>query len=69
MKKITGQGLVAGIIVWLAIMWYATTQSACLKTNSCGGGDLLLFAIIGLGMLAPSWIVASLVSSIFRPDK
>ena len=69
MKKITGCGLVAGTIVWLVIMWYATTRYDCLKTNSCDGGDLLLSAVIGIGMLAPSWIVASLVSSIFGPNK
>lgn len=65
MDNITGKGWVAGIIAWIAIMWYATTQSACLRTDSCDGGDLFLFAIIGLGMLAPSWLVATLVSSIW----
>lgn len=46
-------------------MLYATTQNACLETNSCGGDDLFLFAIIGIGMLAPAWFVASFVSNIW----
>ena len=50
MKKITAPGLIAGVISWILIMWYATAQSACLKTSSCDGGDLLLFAVIGIGM-------------------
>jgi len=62
MDNITGKGWVAGIIVWVAVMWNGTTGIACLRTNSCDGGDLFWFAVIGLGMLAPSWLVASLVS-------
>jgi len=64
MNNITGKGWIAGIIAWILIMWYASTQSACLRTNSCDGGDLLLFAIIGIGMLVPSGFVAILVSGI-----
>jgi hypothetical protein len=62
MGKINTFGLIAGTIAWILIMWYASTQSACLKTNSCDGEDMVLFAIIGIGMLAPSWIVASIAS-------
>lgn len=69
MKKITGIGLVAGIIVWLIIMWYATTQSKCLSTNSCKSDDLILFAIIGVGMLAPAWLAAFFVSTVFGANK
>ena len=65
MKDINGAGWVAGAIAWIIIMWYVTTQSACLKTNSCDGGDMILFAIIGIGMLAPAWIAASVVSIFF----
>ena len=66
MNKITGKGWVVGIITWLAIIWYATTQTACLKTKTCDGDDLFLFAVIGIGMLAPAGIVAFLVSNIFK---
>lgn len=69
MKKITGTGLVVGIIVWLIIMWYTTTQSECLSTNSCKGDDLILFAIIGVGMLAPAWLAAFFVSTVFGANE
>lgn len=54
MNKLTGKGWIAGIITWLAIIWYATTQMACLKTKTCDGEDLFLFAIISVGMLVPA---------------
>jgi hypothetical protein len=69
MGKVNGPGLIAGIISWLVIMWYAASQSECLNTKSCDGGNLVLFAIIGIGMLAPSWIFASIVSIFFEKNK
>lgn len=68
MPKITGLGYVVGAIVWLAIMWYATTQSSCLVTRSCKGDDLLMFAAMGVGMLAPAWVAAAVVSSVFGKE-
>jgi hypothetical protein len=62
MGKITGLGCVAGAIAWLGIMFYASTQVSCMQFQTCSGGDLVLFAIIGMGMLAPAWIVASIFS-------
>lgn len=63
MKDISGKGYIAGFITWIVIMIFTVTQASCLKTESCGGIDLLLFAIIGLGMLGPAWLVANFVSS------
>jgi len=68
MNNINGGGIVAGIITWLCIMWYATTQSYCLRTDTCGSGDMFLFAIIGVGMLVPAWLVAMLVSPLFESE-
>ena len=66
MNKITGKGWIAGIITWLAIIWYATTQMACLKTKTCDGEDLFLFAIISVGLLVPAGLVAFIVSEISK---
>lgn len=66
MNKITGKGWIAGIISWLAIILYATTRMACLKTKTCDGDDLFIFAIISVGMLVPAGIVAFLVSEILK---
>lgn len=57
-----GVGVVAGVIAWLVIMFYASTQVACMTFRNCGQGDLVLFAIIGLGMLVPAWYFAKIVS-------
>ena len=69
MKKITGLFLVVGIIVWSAIEWYMITQFACLRTKSCGGEDLFVSAVIGVGTLAPAGICAFLVSELFGSKK
>jgi len=69
MGKITGIGAIAGALAWLAIMLYASTKIECVKFNACDGKDLVLFAIIGLGMLVPAWVVAFLVSSMKRVVK
>ncbi len=46
----TRSAVVAGI-VWIAIMVGVMSQSACLRQDSCGGGDMFMMAIIALGML------------------
>jgi hypothetical protein len=66
MKKITGAGWIAGIIAWIIIMIYSSTQVECLKFHTCGAGDMILFAVCGIGFIAPAWIVATLVSEIFK---
>lgn len=66
MKKITGAGWIAGIIVWIIIMIFSSTQVECLKFHTCGAGDMILFAVCGIGFIAPAWIVATLVSEIFK---
>lgn len=66
MGKISGVGLVAGAIAWLVIVSYTANQADCMRFNTCKTDDMVLFAIIGLGMLVPSWIVASVVSDMFK---
>jgi hypothetical protein len=66
MPKLNGKGLIAGIVVWVGIMIYTINQTACLKTNTCDGDDLFLTAVLAIGMLAPAWIVAIVVSGMFE---
>jgi hypothetical protein len=51
---------------WIVCLIFATTQVACLKVNSCGGGDMFLFGIIAVGMLAPAWVTMLIFSSVIR---
>jgi hypothetical protein len=66
MKDLNWAGLIVGVIAWFVIMWYATSQSACLKFNTCKSDDMFIFAIIGVGMLAPAWIAALFGSAFFN---
>jgi len=68
-NKINPFGFITGIIAWFLIMWYSSTQGECLQTKSCDGGDMIMFAVIGIGMLAPAWIIANIVSIIFGSEK
>lgn len=62
MDKINNKGIIAGTIAWLGFMAFAVSQLACLKYNQCGGDDIFLAAIIGVGLLAPAYFVAFIAS-------
>ncbi len=62
--QITKAGVVSGAVFWLLVMFFVAADSSCVDTESCGPSDLVLFAIIGLGMLVPSAIAAFIVSEV-----
>ena len=64
MPKINGPGLAVGLVVWLILAGFMVSRSHCLTANSCGADDLMLSAILGIGMIGPVWIVAGIVSAI-----
>ena len=66
MEEINGKGMFAGIVAWLLIVVIASYQADCLRYNDCGRNDLILYAIISVGMLAPAWLVAVMVSSLTK---
>ncbi len=59
---ITDRGYVVGAAFWVAVNIYGASQFACLRSHACGTSDLVGAALIGLGMLIPAGIVASLFS-------
>lgn len=63
MSNIDTKGMVAGGIVWGVLIFLASDLMACSEYRSCDSGDFLLFVIIAVGLLGPSWIVTLLVSS------
>lgn len=62
MSKIDERGVIAGTILWLALMAMMSTVMSCLETRSCGSEDFVMYALIGVGMLAPSYFVAAILS-------
>lgn len=69
MKDLNTPGVIAGLVAWISINLYAVSQSECLRSNSCGGDDLMISAAIGVGLLAPAWIVALIFSGLFGSDE
>ena len=65
MKDINRIGFIVGVIAWFTIIFFSSTQINCQKFQSCGSGDLILFGIISVGMIAPASIVALVVSIFF----
>jgi hypothetical protein len=63
--ELNGPGLTAGVIAWLVIMTIVGIEKGP-GTIMGVGGDALLLGLIAIGMLAPAWIVASIVSVFFR---
>lgn len=62
MSKIDGKGMIAGIIAWLALMAMMSAGMACVDSRSCGSEDFFMYGLIGIGMMAPSYFVAALLS-------
>lgn len=66
MKDLNTGGVIGGVIAWFVIIWLMSNESACLKLNSCDGGDMILFAVVSVGMLVPASIAALLISIIIK---
>lgn len=61
-SRIDEKGVIAGAIVWLALMGMMSTLMSCVESRSCGSEDFFMYALIGVGMVAPSYFVAVLFS-------
>jgi hypothetical protein len=58
--KISNVGFICGLIVWFGIIFYFAAQTM----YTCP--SVILTSIIAVGMLAPAWVVAILVSNTFN---
>lgn len=68
MKEINGKGQIVGAIAWFVLVFYAANEGECVLYESCGSWDLVLFALISIGFLAPAYLLAILVSDFFKSD-
>lgn len=63
MSKMNNKGYIAGAITWLLVTGFAVSRFDCLNYNRCGGDDIFLAAVMGIGMIGPAYIVALLFSN------
>jgi hypothetical protein len=66
--KLNGIGVIAGAIGWVGIILYSTSQVQCVRIYydyACGSSDLFVSSIMGVGMLAPAYFIAYIVSTFF----
>jgi len=65
--KINGKGFVAGLISWIVICYFTIQSGSCMKYgNSCGGFEMLILMIVGIGFLAPAYVIATIVSDLTK---
>ncbi len=65
MNKFSGLDFAVGVCVWIGCLFIAITSMECLKFRTCGAGDMFLFGIIAVGMLAPAWVAMLIFSGVF----
>jgi hypothetical protein len=65
MKIETSKGFLLGVVVWVVCEFIAISSSSCARFMTCGGFELFLSGVIGVGCLAPAWIAGALYEDIF----
>lgn len=66
-NEINGKGFVAGLISWLLICYFAIQSASCMKFGkTCGGFEMLILMILGIGFLAPAYLIATIVSDLTK---
>jgi len=65
MKKMHRYGVVAGCIAWFIFCVFQSGEASCVRLGRCDRGDLIVFCVVGIGMMAPAYVVALLVSTYF----
>jgi|CXWL01.1.fsa_nt_gi hypothetical protein len=63
--ELTGPGVTVGVLVWLVMMGMVGAQHD--PGLSMGVSlDAIVLGIVAIGVLAPAWVAASLVSMFFE---
>jgi hypothetical protein len=65
-KDLNKGGVITGIIAWFVLINVLSSAISCAETSSCDGGDLILFSVLAVGMVAPAWICAVIASIFFN---
>lgn len=69
MEKLNKNGYIAGVLVWILAVMFASTRMDCLNYRSCDAVDMFMFGFISISLIAPGWIVAIVVSGITKKEK
>ena len=60
-SELNGQGMTVGAIVWLVIMSMVGVESSPHRSMGVAANAIMM-GLIGIGMLAPAWVAALIVS-------
>lgn len=69
MNKFSGLDYVVGVCAWIIFVSLWANRAECQKLGTCGTGDMVLFGIIAVSMLAPAWVAMLISSSLFGSKK
>lgn len=66
MPRVTQAELLIAAVIWIGIMYLVADFSAC--RPRCGSGDLIMTAIIAIGMIVPALVGANIIWTILGRD-
>ncbi|GEM_PF-5559441 len=55
MEHLSNRGYAVAITIWFIIVFSVTLSTTCVEMRNCGGEDMVLSAVMGVGFLAPAY--------------
>lgn len=60
MGTLSAKGTALAALLWVGFLFFLLDDSACLRAV-CGKGDMLLFAVVGVGMTFPAYFAVAIL--------
>lgn len=64
-QQIEGKGWAAAIAAWMILDFMLIRGLACLKADRCSSGDMMLFALLSLGLVVPAYVIGLIFQELF----
>lgn len=65
MEKLSGKGGLVAALLWFCLQAWAASSADCAKYKQCGAGDLVIYGMIAIGMMAPAYFITLLLGAPF----
>lgn len=62
MGTLSAKGTALAALLWSGFLFLLLDDSACLRA-ACGKGDMLLFAVVGVGMTFPAYFAVTVLGA------
>lgn len=65
-KEWTAVDISVAVVIWILLMIGLAYSSDCVRTRNCGFADMILYALSGLGFVAPAYFGAYFFKMLVR---